>query len=51
MRLVKTPAYTRRQEGDARLGYWNEFPDYWTQGKSPGDLEDHLLDLYCDLSA
>ena len=32
------------------LGYLEEFPDYSTQGESLKDLEEHLLDLYKDLS-
>ncbi len=32
------------------LGYLQEFPDYWTQGDSPEELREHLIDLYADLS-
>lgn len=28
------------------LGYLEEFPDYWTQGVSLEDLEEHLKDLF-----
>ena len=31
-------------------GYLQEFPDYWTQGDSPEELREHLIDLYADLS-
>ena len=48
---MKTLAYTYWQDGDAWLGYLDEFPDYLTQGASLDDLKDHLLDLYRDLSA
>ena len=33
------------------LGYLEDYPDYSTQGESLKDLEDHLLDLYKDLSS
>lgn len=42
--------YIYWQEDDAWLGYLEEFPDYWTQGSSPEDLQAHLRDLYLDLS-
>jgi predicted RNase H-like HicB family nuclease len=32
------------------LGYLEEYPDYWTQGESLKDLEEHLKDLYQDLT-
>ncbi len=38
------------QEDDAWLGYLQDYPDYWTQGESLGDLIEHLKDLYLDLS-
>ena len=37
------------QDGDAWLGYLQEYPDYWTQGESLDDLKAHLTDLYADL--
>jgi predicted RNase H-like HicB family nuclease len=38
------------QEDDAWLGYLDEYPDYWTQGETLEDLEEHLKDLYQDLA-
>lgn len=38
------------QEDDGWLGYLEEYPDYWTQGETLDDLEEHLKDLYQDLS-
>jgi hypothetical protein len=32
------------------LGYFEEFPDYLTQGQSPQELEENLRDLYRDLT-
>jgi predicted RNase H-like HicB family nuclease len=39
------------QDGDAWLGYLQEYPDYWTQGESLEDLQEHLKDLYLDISS
>ena len=47
---VKTIKYVYWQDGDQWLGYLEEYPDYWTQGESLQDLQEHLKDLYTDLS-
>lgn len=39
------------EEDDAWIGYLENYPDYWTQGDSLGDLKEHLKDLHADLSA
>ena len=33
------------------LGYFEEFPDYLTQGESLPKLEENLRDLYLDLTS
>ena len=38
------------QDEDAWIGYFQDFPDYWTQGKTLADLKRHLKDLYRDLT-
>ena len=43
--------YVHWQEDNMWLGYLEEFPDYWTQGESLADLQEHLKDLYNDLTA
>jgi hypothetical protein len=48
---MKTTAFTYWQDGDAWLGYLDEFPDYQTQGESLDDLKAHLADLYRDLAS
>jgi predicted RNase H-like HicB family nuclease len=48
---MQTAKYVYWQEGDAWLGYFEEFPDYWTQGESQDDLLTHLKDLYLDLTS
>jgi predicted RNase H-like HicB family nuclease len=39
------------QEEGGWLGYLAEYPDYWTQGETFADLEEHLRDLHVDLTA
>ncbi len=46
-----TVRYVHWQEDDMWLGYLEEFPDYWTQGVSLQDLQEHLRDLYNDLTS
>jgi predicted RNase H-like HicB family nuclease len=48
---MKKLRYVYWQEGDAWLGYLEEYPDYWTQGESLDDLIEHLKDLYQDLTS
>jgi predicted RNase H-like HicB family nuclease len=35
----------------AWLGYLEDYPDYWTQGKNLKDLKAHLKDLYNDITS
>ena len=42
--------YVYWQDGDAWLGYLEEYPDYLTLGESLADLEEHLRDLHKDLT-
>jgi hypothetical protein len=48
---VKSLAFMYWQDGDAWLGYLDEFPDYLTQGESFDDLKAHLLSLHEDLTS
>jgi len=39
--------YTYWQEKDGwYLGFLNDYPEYWTQGKTIAELEEMLADLY-----
>lgn len=38
------------REGDWWLSYLKDYPDHWTQGESPEDLEDHLESLLEDIA-
>jgi hypothetical protein len=43
--------YVYWQGGKHWLGYFEEFPDYPTQGETLDDLKDHLRDLYPNLTS
>lgn len=43
--------YVYWQEEDMWIGYLEEYPDYWTQGKSQEELQDNLKDIYKDLNS
>lgn len=43
--------YTYWQDDEMWLGYLDEYPDYWTQGKSIEELKENLVDIYRDLSS
>jgi predicted RNase H-like HicB family nuclease len=47
---MTTARYVHWQDGDMWLGYFEEFPDYMTQGESLDELADNLRDLYKDLT-
>jgi predicted RNase H-like HicB family nuclease len=47
---MQTAKYVHWQDGDKFIGYFVDYPDYWTQGESPDDLKAHLVDLYQDLT-
>jgi predicted RNase H-like HicB family nuclease len=39
--------YTYWQEKDGwYLGFLDEYPEYWTQGKDINELEEMLIDIY-----
>jgi hypothetical protein len=48
LRKVK---FVHWEEDGAWIGYFQDYPDYWTQGETFEDLKDHLLDLYHDLTS
>ncbi len=43
--------YVYWQQGRDWVGYFEEYPDYLTQGESLEDLRQHLADLYRDLTS
>jgi predicted RNase H-like HicB family nuclease len=43
--------YVYWQDGADWLGYFEEFPDYITQGETIADLQEQLKDLWQDLTS
>ncbi len=43
--------YIHWQHEETWLGYFEEFPDYWTQGETLEELEENLKDLYHELTS
>jgi predicted RNase H-like HicB family nuclease len=48
---MNTARYVYWQDGDKWLGYFEEYPDYMTQGESLEDLRENLKDLFQDLTS
>jgi hypothetical protein len=42
---MKTTEYVYWQDEDMWLGYLEQYPDYWTQGKTREEPEDNLKDI------
>jgi predicted RNase H-like HicB family nuclease len=49
--MMQTAKFLYWQEEDMFIGYFLDYPDYWTQGETLDDLKDHLRDLYEDLTS
>ncbi|MBC7248771.1 MAG: type II toxin-antitoxin system HicB family antitoxin [Anaerolineae bacterium] len=47
---MKAIKYIYWQDDDMWLGYLEEYPDYWTQGKTIEELEENLRDIYRELT-
>jgi len=48
---MKRVRFVHCQEGDTWLGYLEEYPHYWTQGKTLEELKENLKDIYEDVTA
>ena len=48
---MQTAKYVHWQDGNEFVGYFVDYPDYWTQGETLDDLKQHLVDLYHDLTS
>lgn len=46
-----TARHVHWKDGEMWLGYFEEFPDYLTQGETVKVLEENLRDLYRDLTS
>jgi len=47
---METMKYIYWQDNNMWVGYLEEYPDYWTQGKTMEELEENLRDLYKELT-
>lgn len=47
---MHTAKFVYWEEDGGWIGYFQEYPDYWTQGETLEDLKVHLRDLYQDLT-
>lgn len=47
---MQTVKFVYWEDNGARLGYLQDYPDYWAQDETLDDLKEHLLDLYHDLT-
>ena len=48
---MATARYVYWQDGVHWLGYFEEYPDYQTQGESVEELQENLRDLFRDLTS
>jgi len=48
---MKITKYIYWQDDDMWLGYFEEYPDYMTQGKTLEELKENLLDIYKELTS
>ncbi len=48
---MSSARYVQWRDGEMWLGYFEDFPDYLTQGESLAELEENLRDLYRDLTS
>jgi len=48
--MMEKKKYIYFFDNDMWLGYWEEFPDYMTQGVTLEELQTNLKDLYQDLT-
>jgi len=47
---METKRFVYWQEEDMWIGYLEEFPDNWTQGRTLDELKENLKDLYQELT-
>jgi hypothetical protein len=48
---MRTARYVHWKHGEVWLGYFEEFPNYMTQGETIEELQANLRDLYSDLTS
>lgn len=48
---MESKKYVYWEDGGMWIGYFEEYPDYLTQGESLEELKENLRDLYKDLTS
>lgn len=48
---METRKYVSWQDGNTWLGYFEEYPDYMTQGETIDELKENLIDIYKELTS
>lgn len=48
---METKRFIYYKDSDMWIGWFEEYPDYRTQGETLEDLEERLRDIYADLSS
>ena len=49
--IVETRKFVYWQEDNMWIGYFEEYPDYMSQGESLEELKEHLRDIYKELTS
>ncbi len=49
--VMSKARYVHWQDGGVWIGYFEDFPDYLTQGESVEELQENLRDLYADMTS
>ena len=48
---METKKFIYFKDGDMWIGWFEEYPDYRTQGETFEDLKENLSDIYADFSS
>ena len=48
-KIMQSRTYVYWRDGKIWLGYLEEFPDHWTQGRTRKELEENPTDIYSEL--
>jgi predicted RNase H-like HicB family nuclease len=43
--------YIYWQDENVRIGYLQEYPDYWTEGETLQELKENLKDIYLEVTS
>ncbi len=48
---MQTLKFVHWKDGEDFLGYLQDYPDYWSQAESLGELKENLADLFRDINS